>query len=65
VTSQAKNRAKPTSVTRKYPVKTIRYEWTSENAGHALELVRVEGTNGQPYRFGDGDQTRSVEVPEF
>jgi formylglycine-generating enzyme required for sulfatase activity len=43
----------------------ISYQWTSDQGEHALELVRVEGTNGRPYRFGDGDQTRFVEVKEF
>ena len=41
------------------------YNWTTDQGEHALELVRVEGTNGRPYLFGDGDQRRSVEVPEF
>jgi formylglycine-generating enzyme len=44
---------------------TISYKWTSDQGEHALELVRVEGTNGHAYQFGDGDQKRSVEVPEF
>lgn len=43
----------------------ITYKWTSEEGERAFDLVRVEGTNGRPYRFGDGDQTRIVEVPEF
>jgi formylglycine-generating enzyme required for sulfatase activity len=44
---------------------TISYKWTSDQGDHALDLVRVEGTNGHPYRFGEGDQTRLVEVPQF
>lgn len=44
---------------------TISYRWTSDEGDHALDMVRVEGTNGFPYRFGDGDQVRIVEVPEF
>lgn len=44
---------------------TISYRWTSDHGEHVLDLVRVEGTNGRPYRFGDGDQTRMVDVPEF
>lgn len=43
----------------------ITYKWTSAHGEHVLELVRFEGTNGRPYRFGDGDQTRLVEVPGF
>jgi len=44
---------------------TISYRWTSNHGEHVLDLVRVEGTNGHPYRFGDGDQTRLVEVRQF
>jgi sulfatase modifying factor 1 len=44
---------------------TISYKWTSGGDQHVLEMVRVEGTKGRPYRFGDGNQSRSIEVPEF
>jgi formylglycine-generating enzyme required for sulfatase activity len=43
----------------------ITYRWTSDDGEHALEMVRVEGTGNRPYQFGDGDQSRLVEVPEF
>lgn len=43
----------------------ISYKWKSGKDEHVLEMVRVEGTNGRPYRFGEGDQTRLIEVPEF
>jgi formylglycine-generating enzyme required for sulfatase activity len=43
----------------------ISYKWTADQGEHVLDLVRVESTDGRPYRFGNGDQMRSVEVQEF
>jgi formylglycine-generating enzyme required for sulfatase activity len=43
----------------------ISYKWTSDAGEHALDLIRVEGTKGRPYPFGEGTQTLVVEVPEF
>ena len=41
----------------KAKMRTIRYAWPNG----VLELVRVEGTNGRPYRFGEGDNKRPIE----
>ena len=44
---------------------TIRYEWSDGDTGRMLELVHVEGTNGRPYDFGEGDDARRIEVRGF
>ena len=44
---------------------SIRYEWNEGDTGLALELVRVEGTNGRPYSFGEGKGRREIDVPSF
>lgn len=44
---------------------TIGYAWKSDDADHALAMVHVEGTNGRPYAFGEGKDTRLIEVPSF
>jgi formylglycine-generating enzyme required for sulfatase activity len=44
---------------------SIRYEWDDDRTGRMLELVHVEGTNGSPYGFGEGDSMRRIEVRSF
>ena len=44
---------------------TISYRWKSSDGDQTIEMVRVEGTNGRPYVFGDGAETREIEVREF
>ena len=43
----------------------IRYRWKDGDVDRMLELVRVKGTNGSPYRFGAGDDGRLIEVEDF
>jgi formylglycine-generating enzyme required for sulfatase activity len=44
---------------------TMRYRWKSGSIDPELQMVRVEGTNGRPYGFGDGEAPRPMEVREF
>jgi formylglycine-generating enzyme required for sulfatase activity len=44
---------------------TISYGWKDGDAARTLALVRVEGTRGRPYRFGEGPDLRQLEVQEF
>jgi formylglycine-generating enzyme required for sulfatase activity len=44
---------------------TIRYNWNDGEADRVFELVHVEGTNGCPYGFGEGNAVRSLEVEGF
>jgi sulfatase modifying factor 1 len=44
---------------------TLSYIWKAGDTGHALDLVYVEGTNGHPYSFGDGMDSRPIEVHDF
>ena len=30
-----------------------------------IDLVRVEGTNGSPYQFGEGENVLPIEVEDF
>jgi hypothetical protein len=46
-------------------MRALRYSWTAGDRGHALDLVYVEGTNGQPYAFGEGTDSRPMEVQGF
>src|SRR5262245_3813497 len=41
------------------------YQWNDDGSRHVLELVHVEGTNGHPYGFGEGDAVRRIEVESF
>jgi formylglycine-generating enzyme len=43
----------------------IDYQWNAEGREHILRLVWVLGTGGDPYRFGEGDASKWVEVPAF
>lgn len=44
---------------------TIRYQWNDGDTDRVFELVRVEGTKGHPYGFGEGDNVRRIEVQDF
>jgi hypothetical protein len=41
------------------------YEWADRHVRRAVEFVRVEGTNGHPFRFGEDQDARDIEVQEF
>ncbi len=41
------------------------YRWVAEGIAHRFDLVRVKGTDGQPYAFGDGPGSRPLSVQEF
>jgi formylglycine-generating enzyme required for sulfatase activity len=41
------------------------YEWADGDVRQAVEFVHVEGTNARPFRFGEGQDLRDIEVPEF
>ncbi len=43
----------------------LSYVWKAGDRGHALDLVYVEGTNGHPYSFGDGTDSRPMELQGF
>jgi sulfatase modifying factor 1 len=43
----------------------LRYVWKAGDREHALDLVYVEGTNGHPYSFGDGTDSRPMELQGF
>jgi sulfatase modifying factor 1 len=43
----------------------MKYIWRLDGIEHALELVSVEGTNGQPFLFGEEGATRPIDVPSF
>ena len=40
----------------------ITYEWADGGARRTVDFVRVEGTQGQPFRFGEGKDVRALEV---
>jgi formylglycine-generating enzyme len=46
-------------------MRALSYTWRAGDTGHALELVYVAGTNGHAYSFGDGADSRPMEVPGF
>jgi formylglycine-generating enzyme required for sulfatase activity len=41
------------------------YRWNADGIAHSFELVHVGGTDGHPYAFGDGSESRSMEVQGF
>lgn len=43
----------------------IEYSWTSGGKVRLISFVRVNGTHGRPYPFGEGPGVRLVEVPDF
>src|SRR5262249_6583035 len=47
------------------PMKTLKYRWETDGSPYNLELVHVEGTNGQPYSFGDGSERVPMDVKSF
>jgi formylglycine-generating enzyme len=46
-------------------VRTLRYSWKAGDTGHVLDLAYVEGTDNHPYTFGDGTDSRPIEVQGF
>jgi formylglycine-generating enzyme required for sulfatase activity len=43
----------------------IQYKWDDRGSVRMLELAHVEGTNGRPYCFGEGDGVRAIDVRGF
>lgn len=43
----------------------LAYRWSDASGSRLLELVRVRGTDGEPYDFGEPGATRPVEVSDF
>ena len=41
------------------------YRWKSGDADHAIEMVYVQGTDGEPFVFGEGNDRRAVDMPAF
>src|SRR5688572_13251841 len=41
------------------------YQWGADGEAHELRLVRIPGTQGQPFLFGAGDNRRAIDVREF
>src|SRR5688500_1596508 len=46
-------------------MEALTYTWRADGEAHELRLVRVAGTQGQPYLFGAGENRRPIEVREF
>jgi sulfatase modifying factor 1 len=46
-------------------MRTIAYHWQADGSPNVLELAHVSGTRGSPFRFGEGDAVRPMEVGEF
>lgn len=46
-------------------MKNLHYTWKSGDADHTLEMAFVQGTEGSPYRFGEGDALRDLDVFDF
>jgi formylglycine-generating enzyme required for sulfatase activity len=46
-------------------MRALNYNWLDGDAACALKLVYVEGTDGCPYEFGAGADSRRLEVPGF
>jgi formylglycine-generating enzyme required for sulfatase activity len=46
-------------------MKPLTYMWKNGAAPCVLELAYVEGTKGSPFLFGEGAESRSMEVPSF
>jgi len=43
----------------------VTYRFNLGSESHHLEMVPVEGTRGRPYRFGDGEAARPIEIRDF
>ena len=43
----------------------ITYRWQTGGTPHVLELVRVAGTDDEPFQFGEGFSTRLITVARF
>lgn len=44
---------------------SIRYRWTDDERTREFALVRVPGTSGRPYSFGEPSQSVAVDIQEF
>ena len=43
----------------------LAYRWKSGDADYAVEMVYVQGTDGEPFVFGEGNDRRAVDMPAF
>jgi formylglycine-generating enzyme required for sulfatase activity len=46
-------------------MKSVIYRWPLAESSGVFELIYVRGTRGEPYRFGEGEALRSMEVGDF
>jgi formylglycine-generating enzyme required for sulfatase activity len=46
-------------------MRTIKYHWPITNGDSVMEMAFVDGTAGHPYWFGNGSETRQIEVRGF
>ena len=44
---------------------SVKYCWPDAEGDHELEFVRVPGTHGDPYSFGEAPSCVLIEVPDF
>jgi formylglycine-generating enzyme required for sulfatase activity len=45
--------------------RSLRYNWESGGTDWAMDFIRVEGTHGQPYLFGESPAARMIEVSDI
>ena len=43
----------------------LTYSWSAGNVRYSLDFVHVAGTSGVPYSFGQGGESREIEVRDF
>ena len=46
-------------------MQTLAYQWQVDGQPHALRMVHIAGTRGQPYAFGAGSERALIEVRDF
>lgn len=49
----------------RYPEQFRNFQWRDQSGDHDLTLVWVPGTDGQPFCFGHGTESRDIEVSGF
>jgi len=44
---------------------TLNYKWEADGSEHTLQLVRVAGTEGEPFLFGRGPDPKPIHITSF
>jgi formylglycine-generating enzyme required for sulfatase activity len=46
-------------------MRDLKYSWKLNDSDHSIVMAYVKGTQGRPFFFGEGQERRAIEIPNF